>query len=323
MRGQTHINILLVVSLLASSIAFMSHCWGASKVGESISSPQVLAENTMKDILELDEFGIEANDIAEQINLWYALLLEHNQTIENHNPHRLSLNTLSLDSVRSVKLLFDRHVLAYPSGITAISIERTSLARNQQKIELKVTLNINTPTKSYSAHEDFEFLIEQKSAIFSSVNRSKQWLGRGDPTQSASKPWFSWLDFAIRYEIYKWVKEQNLYTPSDDGKQAQRLTRFNKVTHAVPTVLGRGDFLVRNIALIDSNETALSRSRVTVNVWLDWKGRSESGKYAVAAIKQKLTFLILNHKGRVEFLLVDVDQEFELPNVAPWEKLLC
>ncbi len=322
MRGYTQIKTLLMVSLAVVGVATISDVWAAT---EATHLKIASSKNKSADVKAMGNFATEVNDIAAKVNLWYAMLLEKNPTLADKKTQRFSLSALTSNSVGSVKKLFEQNSDYYPNRITDVSIVGSTFTSNSQHqhAELKVSLIINTPTKSFSASEVFEFSIENEEVTLINVNRSKKWLNQIEQNEFASPIRFSWLDFAIRYEIYEWVKRQNLYSPHSDNSNEHFLEQFPEVKNAVPTVLGLGDFLVRKIEIKGNDTLDLSPSQVKVYVWLDWKGRSESGKHAIAAVKQELTFSTVNQKDGVKFVLTGVNQEFELPKVAPWEKLLC
>jgi hypothetical protein len=53
---------------------------------------------------------------------------------------------------------------------------------------------------------------------------------------------------------------------------------------------------------------------------IDWKGVSANNKWSIAKIKQ---IIEIKKIDRGIYKIIDVNEQHLLPDIAPWEKILC
>ncbi len=80
---------------------------------------------------------------------------------------------------------------------------------------------------------------------------------------------------------------------------------------------GRGGHLLRSLRVLKRHEAA---RRVTLELIIDWKGKTPDGISAIGQIRQELTIKI-SDRGQHEVLMIR--ERHLLPALKPWTRLLC
>jgi len=79
--------------------------------------------------------------------------------------------------------------------------------------------------------------------------------------------------------------------------------------------LGQGGHLLRSI---DAKKTAKNVLQITLII--DWKGISSNHKWRIAKIKQTIN---IEPTEQGIYKIININEQHLLPDIAPWEKILC
>jgi len=79
--------------------------------------------------------------------------------------------------------------------------------------------------------------------------------------------------------------------------------------------MGKGGHLLRNINIV---KTAENTTQLILTI--DWKGVTASNKWSIAKIEQTID---LEKSDQGIYKIINIREQHLLPDIAPWEKILC
>ena len=81
------------------------------------------------------------------------------------------------------------------------------------------------------------------------------------------------------------------------------------------TWMGKGGHLLRNIRVAKTTENSTK-----LILTIDWKGVTPSNKWSIAKIEQTID---LEKSDQGIYTIINIREQHLLPDIAPWEKILC
>jgi hypothetical protein len=299
--------------------------------GEAFASPKSSELYINHDRIE---YATSLNSIASTIMSWYGSLLTSNKQQSrnknfNNTKIRFSLNDQLWEEYRST----------YPEKITSIKISNADLKKQdisgQYQFEVEVLLTFMQENKKQNKIINELFLFQ-----ISDSNKPKLlMITRHPPKVDNSKAgsasasefqyeyyksrefayaWLAYLDGAntmgTKIDIEHWLNTANYSVKIGGFKLNEKLfySLQKRSRH-----MGKGGHLLRSVTTKVLEEKP---DHYELNLIIDWKGLTPSGELALAKINQIILFK-LQEDGSL--IVISINEKHLLPDMEPWQKLLC
>lgn len=300
--------------------------------GEAFASPGSSSEqNETKDRIE---YAVSLNSIASTLMNWYGSLITTNQ-IELGKER----NNIAKIKFPARMQSWNKHRATYPKNITDIKITSADLNKHnipghyQFEIEVLMTHMQSDKSEKKLIKELFLFQISDSSkpeiikitklppsANVDSYDNSKTILN--DPHYYKNREFaYAWLAYISGMKIMgsqinldNWINKSSYEIKIGDfelnDQVATSLQKRNQY-------LGKGGHLLRSIT---SKTIEGLNNHFELDIIIDWKGTDPGGTPAIAKINQVVQYK-LEEDGSL--IVLSIKEKHLLPDLAPWQKILC
>jgi hypothetical protein len=322
MYSQKYVRFILLLAVLHS----------ATMSGEAFASPASYSEDSKTD--ERIEYAVSLNSIASTLMNWYGSLIttKNTQTGEqqaNVTNIRFTLVDQSWNDYRTV----------YPERIIGIQImsadmkKQDSTGQYQFEVDVLMTYMQSGTPQNKLFHEIFLFQtsdsskseIIQITRLTSHIEKSTS-----DTSQIATfkrhyyksrefaYAWLAYMDgvkaMGSRINIDYWLDRAfysvNIGDFELDEKVASSLPKRNQY-------MGKGGHLLRSVT---TKMVEDKPHHFELDIIIDWKGTDPSGILAIAKINQVIQYKVLEDGS---WVVLSIKEKHLLPDLQPWQKLLC
>lgn len=224
------------------------------------------------------------------------------------------------------------HLGNYPKNIKNIQIIDAKLkgipSQPKQQIQTEFTVTIqlnyleNHTIKTQQIQEAFIFNLNKDNPLVQIVQLQQALNSRIIASE------FDALHYLNRQFAYSWLLLLDGYnTPHsdlfDDNSANYQLVigtrNYSGTVHETlkkrTAWMGKGAHLLRSIKAVNTSNNTIQLSLI-----IDWKGVSANNKWSIAKIKQ---IIEIKKIDRGIYKIIDVNEQHLLPDIAPWEKILC
>jgi len=322
MYSQKYVRFILLLVVLHS----------ATMSGEAFASPASSSEDSKTH--ERIEYAVSLNSIASTLMNWYGSLITINNTQTGEQQGnvaniRFTLTNQSWNDYRTV----------YPERITSIQImsadinKQNSPGQYQFEVEVLMTYMQSGTPQNKLIHEIFLFQtsdssmpeIKQITRLTSHIEKSTS-----DTSQIATSKrqyyksrefvyaWLAYMDgvkaMGSRINIDYWL-DRAFYSINigDFELDEQVISSLQKRNQH----MGKGGHLLRSVT---AKMVEGKPHHFELDIIIDWKGTDPSGIPTIAKINQVIQYK-LQEDG--SWIVLSIREKHLLPDLQPWQKLLC
>ncbi|MCG8324737.1 MAG: hypothetical protein MI673_04405 [Thiotrichales bacterium] len=301
-------------------------------IGEAIASPKSYTGpvNTQERI----EYAIALNSIATTLMNWYGSLLDSDyRTTGAGKPGNTNISFSLIDKSWS------DYRSTYPEKITGIQITNADLRKQtvsgqyQFEVEVLITFMESDKKTDRIINETFLFHVSTTSKpVISNITRASDRLENNSNNINQSS--------AFRHEYYKsrefayaWLtlmdginfmgSHINMVNWMGTASYSVKIGNFKLDGQLLSSLkkrnqhLGRGGHLLRSVT---AKALENKPHHFELDLVIDWKGMTPDGKPALAKINQVIHYK-LQEDGTL--IVLAVNEKHMLPDMEPWQKLLC
>ncbi len=294
------------------------------------------AENTSRDIASITPDNLEyaqlINAYGRSIMAWYDLVSQKQKRETLCSPQQSS---------HAIKLLVSLHKNAkwacdqlknYPNTLSNIQITSAQLTYTDKK-QLQFSVHATAQANQYKSYFNDTFIFNPVDTMHTDVeivklhHTLKEKVVSDTPQNTAPNN-----ELAIKAQAYEWMAQLNgiTLTPSLlSNKKAIQLTTTiagekhtgdSKTLLKKRTIMGPGYSLLRNITITPHKQDP---NLFYATLIIDWKGTASDNTPALAKIKHLITFRHIKENTLHSIELLEVQESFLLPDIEPWNQLLC
>ena len=300
--------------------------------GEAIASPVSPSEQSKTD--QRIEYAVSLNSIASTLMNWYGSLITTNYSQTGEEQGNIENIRFTL-----INQSWKEHRTFYPEKITSIQIlsadmnKQDSPGQYQFEVEVLITYMQSDIPQSKLIHEIF--LFQTSDSIKPEIKQitkhipKKENSGSGTSQVSAFKhqfyksreftyAWLAYMDgvkaMGSQINIDSWIdKATYSVTIGDFELNGQLVSLLQKRNQQ----LGMGGHLLRSVI----TKVVEGKPRhFELDIIIDWKGTDPSGIPSIAKINQVIQYK-LQEDG--SWVVLSIKEKHLLPDLEPWQKLLC
>ncbi len=271
------------------------------------------------------------NPLAASVMSWYGYLVDVESDRERFPETREQVQTLfaSDEALSTAEKL-------YPDRIRTIDILDAGLKRRQPqqfafRLAIRIVYGVADQLREATITENVVFAVapSQPPKILS-FERIKTPEG-SQSSLSEGPPRGDRLHYQLRQFAYAWLAEMDRsphharFMP-DAMNQAIYDVEFGAMTFRgdVETTLrkrrakqGLGGHLLRSLTVVQPPGKIRP---LTIELIMDWKGKTPDGLKAIGKIRQEIRFVISDNG---QLTVMHIREQHLLPDLEPWTKLLC
>ncbi len=300
--------------------------------GEAFASPKSYLERS--NINERIEYAISLNSIASTLMNWYgSLLTTNNLQAGNRNFNNTNIRFSSKNHSR------EEHRSTYPEQITGIQITNADLKKQdlpgqyQFEVEVLITFMQSKKYQTKVINEVFLFQISDSSRpeIRKITRLSSK--PENDTTDSNPASAFQHEYYKSREIAYAWLaymdgansmgSQINIDHWLDSANYSVKIGSFELDERLVYSLqkrnqhLGKGGHLLRSVT---ANKIEGKPNHFELDLIIDWKGTTSDGKPSLAKINQLIQYKLQDDGS---LMVLAINEKHLLPDMEPWQKLLC
>jgi len=300
--------------------------------GEAFASPESQSEHRSAN--ERIEYATSLNSIASTLMNWYGSLITTNesQTVEEQ------------DSFADIRFLFinqtwKEHRTTYPEKITSIQIMSADMVKQnspglyQFEIEVLMTVMQSDTPQNKMFHEVFLFQTSDTSTpeikkvtrldsdlknSTSDINQAVAFKHQYYKSREFAYAWLAYLDgvkaMGSQINIDYWLDKAEYSVKIGSFELDDQLTSSLQKRNQH---LGKGGHLLRSV---DEKVVEGKPDHFELDIIIDWKGTDPSGLPAIAKINQVIQYK-LQEDG--SWLVLSIKEKHLLPDLQPWQNILC
>lgn len=270
------------------------------------------------------------NPLAASVMSWYGDLVESDRKRSREARKHMQALFMSAEAHSSAEQL-------YPTQMRTIEILDAALERWKPRqfafrLDARLMYGVADQTREITVSETFVFslafphlpkiiMIERLQTSAATELASPEALSRGDG-----------LHYQLRQFAYHWLAamDRNSHHASfflpDALQQSVYEVEFGDVTlrgdveatlHKRRARQGLGGHLLRSLTVVQPvGETP----HLTIELIIDWKGKTPDGLSAIGKLRQEIRFVIL---ADGQLSVIQIREHQLLPDLEPWTKLLC
>lgn len=262
------------------------------------------------------------NTMAAHLMTWYGSLISNTSTI----------------TFLKTSQSWDKYRAQYPSDIEQIHILETDLQKlpEESHYQFNVTSSImHSNEQLQQLEESFVFkLAVDGSAKIEQINRSEN-ITTGNINHKQKKESHDGMYYKSREFAYAWLafldgaqanQTQSLIQAEKWLDTAEYSIKIGSKTIKQPVnkaLKERQQFLTRGghtLRLVDVKKLENKQDTYLLDLTMNWKGSNTKGKTVIAKINQKIEFKINDDNL---WHVISIDEKHLLPDLTPWQDLLC
>ena len=322
MCSQKPVRFILSLAVLCS----------ATISGGAFASPASYSEDSKTD--ERIEYATALNSIASTLMNWYGSLITTNNSqtgegLENIENIRFTLINQSWNEYRT----------AYPERISSIQIMSADMIRQESpglyqfEVEVLMTIMQSDIPQNKMFHEVFLFQTSDSSTPeikkvtrldtdlknnTIDINQAAAFKHQYYKSREFAYAWLAYMDgvkvMGSRINIDNWLDKALYSVKIGDFELDEQLTSSLQKRNQH---LGEGGHLLRSVTAKEVDDRPM---HFELDIIIDWKGTDPSGLSAIAKINQVIQYK-LQEDGT--WLVVSIKEKHVLPDLQPWQKILC
>jgi len=322
MYSQKPVRFIFLLAVYISAIT----------AGGAFASPASYPEDSKTD--ERIEYAVSLNSIASTLMNWYgSLITTNNSRTEEQQADVANIRFTLIDQS------WKEHRVAYPKKITSIQIMNADMVKQdfpgkyQFEVEILITYMQSDKSKNKLINEIFLFQtsdsIKPEIKQITKHTLKKENSGSGTSQVSAFKhqyyksreftyAWLAYMDgvkaMGSQINIDSWI-DKAIYsvTIGDFELNGQLVSLLQKRNQQ----LGMGGHLLRSVI---TKMVEGKPHHFELDIIIDWKGTDPSGIPSIAKINQVIQYK-LQEDG--SWVVLSIKEKHLLPDLEPWQKLLC
>ncbi len=266
------------------------------------------------------EYASSLNSMVSVIMNWYGSLIQSNELIS------LSTEESKWHNYRS----------QYPKAITNIEIESTDLVKlnenNDYQFEIQTIIfntNSNGVQQGQKFSERFVFNVPfLDTPTIKTVNREQLEIIISESNKNSNSTYFKARQFSYAWLAYldgvttivDFINDNNWLEKAPYSLKIGSLEVTDSIASALlkrNQYLAKGGHLLRSI---DVQKNTGLEDNLTLNLIIEWQGENASGKAVIAKIHQEIDIKILKNNS---WEVISIKEEHLLPDLKPWQGLLC
>ncbi len=322
MYSQKPVRFILLLAVLCS----------ATISGGAFASPASYPEDSKAD--ERIEYAVSLNSIASTLMNWYGSLI----TINNSRTEEQQADVANI-RFTLIDQSWNEYRTVYPEKITSIQIinadmnKQDSPGQYQFEVEVLMTYIQSGTPQNKLVHETFLFqLSDSSNPKIKQVTRRIPNL-ENSTSESSQTATFKHEYYKSREFVYAWLAYMdgleamgsriNTDIWLDKASYLVKIGDFEldeKVASSLPKRnqhLGIGGHLLRSVT---AKELEDRPHHFELDIIIDWKGTDPSGIPAIAKINQVIQYK-LQEDG--SWVVLSIKEKHLIPDLKPWQKLLC
>ncbi len=300
--------------------------------GEAFASPVSPSEQSKTD--QRIEYAVSLNSIASTLMNWYGSLITTNNSHTGDEQGNIENIRFTL-----INQSWKEHRAAYPKKITSIQIMNADMVKQdfpgkyQFEVEILITYMQSDKSKNKLINEIFLFQTSDSSKpeirkitklepglkkITSDVNHTAAFKHQFYKSREFTYAWLAYMDgvkaMGSQINIDSWI-DKAIYsvTIGDFELNGQLVSLLQKRNQQ----LGMGGHLLRSVI----TKVVEGKPRhFELDIIIDWKGTDPSGIPSIAKINQVIQYK-LQEDG--SWVVLSIKEKHLLPDLEPWQKLLC
>ncbi len=300
--------------------------------GEAFASPVSSSEHSKTD--QRIEYAVSLNSIASTLMNWYGSLITTNNSQTGEEQGNIENIRFTL-----INQSWKEHRTFYPEKITSIQIlsadmnKQDSPGQYQFEVEILITYMQSDKSKNKLINEIFLFQTSDSSKpeirkitklepglkkITSDVNHTAAFKHQYYKSREFTYAWLAYMDgvkaMGSQINIDSWI-DKAIYsvTIGDFELNGQLVSLLQKRNQQ----LGMGGHLLRSVI----TKVVEGKPRhFELDIIIDWKGTDPSGIPSIAKINQVIQYK-LQEDG--SWVVLSIKEKHLLPDLEPWQKLLC
>ena len=322
MYSQKFIRFIFLLTVVCS----------ATFTGEAFASPESRSEQ--RTVNERIEYAKSLNSIASTLMNWYGSLIIKNE----------SQTTDEQDSITDIRFLFINHAwkqyrTTYPEKIISIQIMSADLVKQDSprlyKFEIEVFMTVMESDTPQNKMFQEVFLFQTSDARTPEIKKVTRFDSglKNNTTDLFQTAAFKHQYYKSREFAYAWlayldgVKAMGSRINSnnwlDKARYSVKIGSFELIEQLTSALqkrnehLGDGGHLLRSITAKEINDKP---GQFELDIIIDWKGKDPSGLPAIAKINQVIQYKL---EADGSWLVLSIKEKHLLPDLHPWQNILC